>query len=211
MSRFVLIGLGGLGCPLALDLGLGGARLVLVDDDRVELGNLPRQILYRTGDVGRPKVAAAADALVRRGVPAARIETICARWSGQLGDVVCEGTDSLATKFAVNDACVAAGVPVVIGGVLGHEGQVFPVSPGHACYRCLFEAPPHDAPSCADAGVLGPTCGVVAALMARCARAFATGVDPDGVLGKVWLVPSMREVTVRPRPGCCARLAEARA
>jgi adenylyltransferase/sulfurtransferase len=211
VNRFVLIGLGGLGCPLALDLGLGGARLVLVDDDRVELGNLPRQILYRSADVGRAKVAAAADALVRRGVPAAHIDTVCARWSGELADVVCEGTDSLATKFAVNDACVGAGVPLVIGGVLGHDGQVFPVGPGAACYRCLFEAPPDDVPSCADAGVLGPTCGVVAALMARCARAFADGRDPDGVLGRVWLIPSLRPVTIRPRPGCCAPAAEAHA
>jgi molybdopterin-synthase adenylyltransferase len=207
MTRFVLIGVGGLGCPLALELGLGGDRLVLIDDDVVELSNLPRQILFRTADVGRPKVEAAADALVRRGVPAARIETVAARWSGELGDVVCEGSDSLATKFAVNDACVAAGVPLVIGGVLRHEGQVFPVAPGGPCYRCLFEAPPDDVPSCADAGVLGPTCGVVAALMARCARGLAAGEAPDGV----WLVPSLRRLELRPRPGCCAPEIEVRA
>jgi adenylyltransferase/sulfurtransferase len=202
-----IIGVGGLGCPLALDLALGGARLLLVDDDRVELSNLPRQILFRTADVGRPKVEAAADALVRRGVPAARVETVAARWSGERRGVVCEGTDSLATKFVVNDACVAAGVPLVIGGVLRHEGQVFPIAPGFASYRCLFEAPPDDVPSCADAGVLGPTCGLVAAVMARAARALAAGAPPDGV----WLVPSMRRLTIRPRPGCCAPALEARA
>ena len=207
MTTFAIIGAGGLGCPLALDLGLGGGRLLLIDDDAVELSNLPRQILFRTADVGRLKVEAAADALVRRGVPAARIDTIAAKWRGELADVVCEGTDSLATKFAVNDACVDADVPLVIGGVLRHEGQVFPVVPGGPCYRCLFEAPPDDAPTCADAGVLGPTCGVVAALMARCARALAIGERPEGV----WLVPSMRVLTLRPRPGCCAPEVEVRA
>jgi adenylyltransferase/sulfurtransferase len=207
MTAFTIIGVGGLGCPLALDLALGGARLVLVDDDRVELSNLPRQILFRTADVGRLKVEAAADALVRRGVPAARIEAVAARWSGETVGVVCEGSDSLATKFAVNDRCVAQAVPLVIGGVLRHEGQVFPIAPGGACYRCLFEAPPDEAPSCADAGVLGPTCGLVATLMASAARALAAGARPEGLV----LVPSLRRVTVRPRPGCCAPALETRA
>lgn len=211
-KTFVLIGIGGLGCPLALELGLGGGRLLLVDPDTVELSNLPRQILFRTEDLGRPKVTAAADALVRRGVPATRIETIADRWRPDLlGDVVCEGSDNLATKFQVNDACIVAGVPFVIGGVLRHSGQVFPVRPGvDACYRCLFERPPEDGPTCADAGVLGPMCGLVALLQARCARALAMGADPDESLGRVWLLPEERSFTCRRRSGCCGPQPEAR-
>jgi adenylyltransferase/sulfurtransferase len=187
---------GGLGCPLALELALAGERVVLCDFDRVELSNLPRQVLFRTADVGRPKVEAAADGLVRRGVPAARVETVFARYTPALaGDVVCEGSDDLATKFAVNDACAAAGRPCVVGGVLRHAGQVFMVRPGAACYRCLFEEPPADAPTCADAGVLGPMCLLVAALMARAAREGEPGL---------WLLPEGRRVRVRRRPGCPA-------
>ena len=192
MTSSVIVGVGGLGCPLALGLAERGDRLVLVDFDRVELSNLARQILYRTEDVGRPKVEAAADALVRRGVPAGRIEPVMARWHpGLLGDVVYEGSDDLATKFAVNDACVAAGVPCVIGGVLRSAGQVFHAVPGGACYRCLFEAPPTDAVTCAEAGVWGPMCLLVAAEMLR--------AEP-GLL----LLPERRRIHVRPRAGCCA-------
>ena len=192
MRESVIVGVGGLGCPVALGLARRGDRLVLVDFDRVELSNLARQLLYRTEDVGRPKVEAAADALVRRGVPAARIETVMARWgNGLLGDIVYEGSDDLATKFAVNDACVAAGVPCVVGGVLRSAGQVFSVVPGGACYRCLFEAPPADAITCAEAGVWGPMCLLVAAEMLR--------AEP-GLL----LVPEGRRIHVRRRAGCCA-------
>src|SRR5215813_6316161 len=117
MQTSVIVGVGGLGCPVALGLAERGHRLVLVDFDRVELSNLARQVLYRTVDVGRPKVEAAADALVRRGVAASRIATIYGPWHADLahlGDEVLEGSDDLATKFAVNDACVAAGVPATI-------------------------------------------------------------------------------------------------
>jgi molybdopterin/thiamine biosynthesis adenylyltransferase len=211
---FVLVGMGGLGCPLALALA-GAGRLVLVDDDGVELSNLPRQILYRTSDVGRPKVEAARAALLRRGVPAGRVEAVRARFSTDSArallhdaDVVCDGSDNLETKFLVNDACVALGRPFVIAGVLRAAGQVFPVRPGRdACYRCLFEAPPGEPgeiDTCADAGVLGPTCGIVAAWQARAARALAGAGDPHGLLGRLWLLPEGRPVAVRPRPGCAA-------
>jgi molybdopterin-synthase adenylyltransferase len=216
LTDVVLVGLGGLGSPLALALAAAGARrLVLVDDDRVDLSNLARQILYRTADVGRPKAQAAADALRRRGLT--RVEAVTARFDlgsarALLHDaaVVCDGSDNLATKFLVNDACVRAGKPFVIAGVLGHSGQVFPVRPGlDACYRCLFEAPPEEPPdTCGDAGVLGPTCGIVAAWQARAALALASGKDPHGVLGKLWLLPEERPINLRRRPGCCAPAAE---
>jgi molybdopterin-synthase adenylyltransferase len=219
LSRFVLVGLGGLGSPLALALAAAGAgHLVLVDDDQVDLSNLARQILYRTQDVGRPKAQAAADALRRRGFT--RVEPVAARFDAGSArallhdaDVICDGSDNLATKFLVNDACLAAGRRFVIGGVLGHAGQVFPVRPGvDACYRCLYEAPPEvDVESCADAGVLGPTCGLVAGWQARAALALAGGPDPHGVLGKLWLLPEARAVSLRPRPGCCAPAKEATA
>jgi adenylyltransferase/sulfurtransferase len=220
-STFVIVGAGGLGSPLALALGLAGAgRLVLVDDDVVDLSNLPRQILYGTGDVGRAKVDAARAALVARGVAAERVEAVRTRFDERsaaslLHDatVVCDGSDDLATKFFVNDVAAARGVPAVIAGVLRDRGQVFPVAPGGACYRCLFEdLPADDGPTCADAGVLGPRCAEVAALQARAAVALATGHDPDSIAGSFWLfddgAASPRALAVHPRPGCPSHVRE---
>lgn len=194
---FVLVGVGGLGSPLALALaGSGAGRLILVDDDRVDDSNLQRQILYRLDDVGQKKALAARDALIRRGVPASRVEAVPARFDASTApallataDVVCEGSDDLATKFFVNDVCVALGRPFVIAAAIRDVGHVFPVRPGTSdpCYRCLFESPPDaELLGCDVAGIFGATCGRVAALQARCALALATGADPAGVLGKMW-------------------------
>lgn len=213
---FLVVGAGGLGTPLALALAASGAgRIVIVDDDVVELSNLQRQVLYRGADLGRPKAEALRDALVRRGVAPGRLEAVRARFDAASAralahdaDVLCDGSDDLDTKFLVNDVGAALGRPFVIAGVLRRSGQVFPVRPGvDACYRCLFEAPPADAgPTCADAGVFGATCGEVAAVQARAAIALATGADPHGVLGRFWLFDgaARREVQVNPRPGCAA-------
>ncbi len=215
MSSFLIIGAGGLGTPLAIALaGLGATRLVLVDDDVVDLSNLQRQILYRTEDVGQFKVDAAKAALARR-FPAVRVEAVRTRFDEGSAralvhdaDVVCDGSDNLATKFLTNDVCLAAGRPFVIGGAIRHVGQVFAVRPGQsACYRCLFEAPPEndELETCADAGVLGATCGLVAAWQARAAWTMAEGQEPRGVV----LVEGADErvIDVRPRPGCCGAVA----
>jgi len=226
-STFVVVGAGGLGAPLALALALAGAgRLVLVDDDIVDLSNLPRQILYRSSDVGRPKVVVAREALLRRGVAPARIEAVRTRFDATSAaallhdaSVVCDGSDDPATKFFVNDAARARGVAAVIAGVVRDQGNVFPVRVGDdagACYRCLFEAPPGGddvGPTCADAGVLGPRCGQVAAWQARVAIALATGDDPDGLGRRVWLfddgqsADAPRALELRRREGCptCAQ------
>ena len=197
-STFVIVGAGGLGAPLALTLALAGAgRLVLVDDDVVDLSNLPRQILFGTKDVGRGKVVAAAEAICRRGVAPARVEAVRTRFdaasAGALvhdATVVCDGSDDPATKFLVNDVARARGVHAVIAGVVRDRGNVFPVRAGAgACYRCLFEDPPgaDDAgPTSADAGVLGPRCGQVAAWQAEVALALASGHDPDGITTRIW-------------------------
>ena len=224
MTTFVVIGAGGLGAPVLLALAAAGAgrpvrgftgaiRIVIVDHDVVDLSNLQRQVLYRTADVGRPKAEAAKAALARRW-PAVPVEAVRARFDEGSArallhdaDVVCEGSDDLATKFFVNDVCAAAGKRFVIGGVLRREGQVFPVRPGtDACYRCLFEAPPETPElTCADAGVFGATCGEVGGFQARAALALAGGGDPE-ILGKfhTFSPSGRRALAVRPRPGCTA-------
>jgi molybdopterin-synthase adenylyltransferase len=209
MTSYVLVGLGGLGSPLAVALAAAdpGARLVLVDDDAVDLSNLQRQILFRTADVGRPKVVVAREALLRRW-PGLRVEAVPTRFTAETGpalvhdaDVVCDGTDDLGTKFLVNDVCVATGRRFVIGGVLRYSGQVFPVRPGpggDACYRCLYEEPPAEpVATCAEAGVLGAVCGVVAAWQARAARELAGQGSGGDTLGRVWQIEQGETISVR--------------
>jgi molybdopterin/thiamine biosynthesis adenylyltransferase len=223
--RVLVVGAGGLGCPALLALAPAlvarGGTLGVIDDDRVELSNLNRQILHRTEDVGRAKAESAKDALLRRH-PLLRVEAIVARVdarnAGELvprWDVVVDGSDSFASKFLLNDACVRAGVPLVHGGVVQFTGQLMSIVPGVAgagCYRCLFEAPPPAgvAPSCSEAGVIGAFAGIIGALQAKEALAI---VDQQPRLAGILLVvdgrsDERRHVHVRPRPGCEAHLRE---
>ena len=218
MSRVLVIGAGGIGCPALYALAGKVRTLGIVDDDVVEASNLNRQILHRTEDVGRPKVTSARDA-IRRRHPAADIETLRARLDAENADrivrgwdVVVDGTDSFDAKFLINDACVRAGVPLVHGGVVRFTGQLMSVVPGSACYRCLFEAPPPAgvAPSCQEAGIVGAFAGVIGALMAAEALAILDGAPK--LAGVLMVVDGMsdrrRRVAVRPRPGCEACLRE---
>ncbi|WP_428262942.1 HesA/MoeB/ThiF family protein [Haliangium sp.] len=185
-----IVGAGGLGGPIAYALAYAGWRLTLYDHDVVELSNLQRQVQFTTADLGRPKVTALADELVRRGCPADRIHPRRERFDPAATahgdaptderpvDVLIDGSDDFATKFAVNDQAVRAGIPVVIGSVVRYTGQVFARAPGASvgCYRCLFEAPPpagEDGQSCAEAGVLGAAVAVIGGMAARAALGLA--------------------------------------
>jgi molybdopterin-synthase adenylyltransferase len=178
MESALIIGMGGLGCPVSLALAHAGVgRLTLVDKDSVELSNLPRQPFYRTEDVGRPKAVVAATRLkeafpaldVRPIVEEARPDSIDALVRGHA--VMVDGTDSVSAKYFLSDSVARTGVPVVFGGVVQFEARAFRISPGGPCLRCLFgEAPlDEDVASCARAGVLGTLAGVAGALQARLA------------------------------------------
>ena len=217
MTHFALIGAGGLGGPVAYALAAAGQHsLVICDPDRVDLGNLQRQVQFTTADVGRPKVQALGDELERRGAPRGSIRPMAIRFEAGTADrilegidVVIEGSDDPATKFAVNDLALARGLPFAIGGVERYGGQVFAGRPGAACYRCLFESPPLDSdptPSCADAGVLGASVAVIGGLLARTGLDLAAG----GEGGELLVVDDTasgsppRKVRYNPRPGCPA-------
>jgi len=177
MKTVVILGVGGLGCPAALALAEGapGTRLILVDPDRVERSNLARQILFTDRDVGEPKAEVAARRLEEL-VPGARVEARGLAFSRATAsdllagcDVLLDGTDSFETRFTANDAACAARVPLVHGAVLGWRGQLLTVLPERgSCLRCLFEGPPPAGavPTCAEAGVFSPLCGLVGAAMA---------------------------------------------
>jgi molybdopterin/thiamine biosynthesis adenylyltransferase len=211
----VILGVGGLGCPAALALAESGLplRLVLVDHDRVERSNLARQILFSDADVGQPKAEVAARRL-RATARVARFDPTTADDLLEGCDVLLDGTDDFATRFHANDAAVARGVPLVHGAALGWTGQLATILPGRtACLRCLFEGPPPPGalPTCAEAGVLAPLCGLVGAAMARAAIAVLFSEAPEaGVLHR-WdaLRGTHRPLPLRRDPSCaaCARVA----
>ena len=172
-SRVLLIGAGGLGSPVALYLAAAGVgTLGIVDFDVVDLSNLQRQILHHGHDVGRPKVQSAVDTIgdlnpdvkvipYQEALSSENVRRIFADF-----DVVVNGCDNFPTRYLVNDACVFLGKPMVDGSIFKFEGQATVFLPGHGCYRCLYPAPPPPGvvPSCAEAGVLGVVCGVIASI-----------------------------------------------
>ena len=210
-ARVLIVGAGGLGAPAALYLAAAGVgTLVLADPDRVEVSNLQRQVIYTRDDVGRCKVEAAADRLkalnphvnIER-VPV-HLEAANARALVRGCDLVLDGTDDFATRFAVNAACVAEHVTLVSGAIGRWTGQVgvFRRAP---CYRCLVPDIPPDAETCAAVGVVGALAGVVGSMMALEAVKLLTGAgDPltgrllihDGLSGET------RTVKIGPDPEC---------
>lgn len=192
-TTVLVVGAGGLGCAALPLLAAHGLGVRVYDDDVVSLDNLQRQLLFRTADVGRPKVEVAAEALGRM-FPGARVEAVADRLTPENLPralegvaVVLDGSDNFPTRFLINDACVLSRTPLVHGGILRFTGQVMAILPGRtACYRCLFEdLPPAGAvPSCSEAGVLGALCGIVAARMVKQARAILEGRE---VGDEIWV------------------------
>lgn len=184
-AKVLIVGAGGLGCPVALYLAAAGVGTIgIVDCDTVEISNLQRQIAHFTKDIGRPKVESAREKMLainpdltvrayREYLSAANIREIIRGY-----DFVVDGTDNFATKFLVNDACVMEKIPFSHGGILRFDGQTTTVVPGHsACYRCSFrQPPPPDAvPTCSQAGVLGAIAGMLGTIQAAEALKYLTG------------------------------------
>jgi adenylyltransferase/sulfurtransferase len=218
-ASVLVIGAGALGAPVALYLaGAGVGRIGILDDDAVELSNLHRQLLHFTPDVGVAKAESAAaklrylnpDIVIEPYQVHADAENAAALVEGQ--NLVVDCSDSFATRYAVNAACCAARVPLVEAGVLGVSGLVMSIKPGRtACYRCAFPVEPHDAPRCADAGVLGPAAGVIGSLQALEALKLLTGVAPpitDGFLQVDLATAEFLRVRAGRRDDCpdCANL-----
>jgi sulfur-carrier protein adenylyltransferase/sulfurtransferase len=214
-ARVLLVGAGGLGSPVGLYLAAAGVgRLGLIDFDCVDESNLQRQVLYGQGDLGRPKVEAAAARLadVNREIEvvphALRLDSSNALDLVAGYDVVVDGSDNFPTRYLVNDACVLAGKPNVYGSIFRFEGQVS-VFWGERgpCYRCLFAEPPPPGlvPSCAEGGVLGVLPGVIGALQANEAIKLLAGIG-EPMIGRLLLFDalrlSFREVRLEKDPAC---------
>jgi adenylyltransferase/sulfurtransferase len=200
-ARVLCIGAGGLGSPAMMYLAAAGVGTIgLVDEDAVDLSNLQRQIVHGTSDVGRSKLASAADRL-RDINPHVRLQSHEVRFSAGNAlelvtayDVIVDGTDNFPTRYLVNDACVLAGRPNAYGSISRFEGQasVFAMPDG-PCYRCLHPEPPPPGliPSCAEGGVLGVLPGIIGTIQATEAVKLILGIG-EPLVGRFLLYDALR-------------------
>ena len=215
-SSALLIGVGGIGCSTASYLAASGVgRLVLCDFDTVDATNLGRQILYGPDDVGQSKAEVARRRLAAIN-PDIEVVAIARRLDDaglaehvQAADVVLDGCDNFATRFQVNDACVAKSTCLISGAAIRLEGQVAEFGPDYAespCYRCLYKEADESLENCAGNGVLSPVPGAIGALMAVEALKFLAGIESRrGVLRLFDAVSGeFRAVNVRKRADCPA-------
>ena len=214
-AKVMIIGAGGLGSPASLYLAAAGVGTVgIIDNDRVEISNLQRQIAHFTKDINTPKVESAAEKM-RAINPDITIKTyqelLCADNINSVisgYDFILDGTDNFPTKFLVNDACVFNSIPFSHGGILRFRGQTTTVIPGQtACYRCSFRnPPPPDAvPSCAQAGVLGAVAGMLGTIQAAEALKFITGTGKlltNAILTFDAKTMSFRKISINKQEDC---------
>jgi len=217
-ARVLLVGAGGLGSPLALYLAAAGVgTLGIIDDDRLELSNLQRQVAHVTARIGRNKADSAAETIgalnpeVKVEVHARRLDAAWAWENIPRYDLVCDGTDNFATRFLLGDACHLLGRPLVSAAVLRFEGQlsVFKSHLGHPhpCHRCLHPEPPPEGlvPTCSEAGVLGAVTGVMGTLQATEALKLILGIGED-LSGRLLLWDALdarfRAVKLKRDPAC---------
>lgn len=184
-SRVLLIGAGGLGSPNALYLAAAGVGTIgIADADIVSMSNLQRQVIHFTEDVNRPKVESAAEKMRRINPDVNVITHDCFITADNALDIISgydfivDCTDSFASKYLVNDACVMAGKPFCAGGVVKYGAQVMTHVPGSACYRCIFPEPPaeNDVQTCSTVGVLGSVVGIMGSIQATEAIKYLTGI-----------------------------------
>lgn len=221
VSRLLVIGAGGLGCPALQYLAAAGVgHICIADDDRVERSNLQRQVLHGEARIGMNKAESARISLLALN-PRVKIEVLAARIDDNnvdqqvaACDLVIDGSDNLPTRYRVSDACVRQGKPMVFAAVHRFQGQVAVFNaggrPGQSpCYRCLFPAPPPAelAPNCSEVGVLGITPGIFGLLQANEAVKLLLGLGDslDGRLLSFDLLSlQMRLTRVPPDPDCPA-------
>lgn len=214
-ARVLIIGLGGLGSPVAMYLAASGVgHLVIVDHDKVELTNLQRQIVHTTASIGEDKATSATKQLKALNPDIAitainrKLDEAGLLEQARAADVVVDASDNFATRFAVNRACVKAKKPLVSGAVVRFEGQVGvfrPDLPESPCYRCLYAESNDPEEACAEFGVLAPVAGVIGSIQATETLKLLLGTGQT-LTGRVLLLDALtmewRELKLRKDPAC---------
>lgn len=199
-ARVLVIGAGGLGCPVLLYLAAAGVgTLGIVDTDIVDESNLQRQVLYGMDDIGSAKTTAAVRRLSALNPHVHYIEYF-ARLTADNAldilsdfDIIVDGSDNFPTRYLVNDACVILGKPLVFGSIFTFEGQVSVFNyEGGPTYRCLYPEPPApgEVPSCSEAGVLGVLPGIIGSLQASEVIKIITGIG-EVLSGRLFLIDAL--------------------
>ena len=215
-ARVLVIGAGGLGSPALLYLAAAGVGTIgVIDDDMVDNSNLQRQVIHRDRDIGLPKVQSAMAAMQAQN-PSVNVRPYQRRLTNDIAsdlfaeyDVILDGTDNFDTRYLANVTAVAQGKPLISGALSQWEGQlsVFDPAQGAPCYQCIFPDRPAPglAPSCAEAGVLGPLPGVVGAMMAaEAVKLIAHAGQP--LLGEMLIYDALwgetRKIFLKRREDC---------
>ncbi|TQV77539.1 molybdopterin-synthase adenylyltransferase MoeB [Aliikangiella marina] len=213
-ARVLVLGLGGLGSPVAMYLATAGVgSLTLVDDDQVDLTNLQRQVIHRIDSIEKPKVDSAAETL-KALAPTCRLQCFNERMAesdlsklvSQV-DLVVDCCDNFETRFMINRVCFSNKTPLVSGAAIRWEGQVstFTMQANTPCYRCVYEEDVHSDQSCAHNGVVAPLVGVIGSMQALEAVKVITGAG-EPASGKLLLFDGLsmewRTIKFKPRKGC---------
>lgn len=215
-AKVLVVGAGGLGAPALQYLAAAGVGTIgVIDDDKVENANLQRQVIHRDTSIGTPKVFSAQAEMTAQN-PYVTVRPYNRRLTNEIAaelfaeyDLVLDGTDNFETRYLVNETAVAVGIPLVSGAMSQWEGQlsVFDPARGAPCYQCVFDSAPAPelAPSCAEAGVLGPLPGVIGTMMAVEAIKIVTGAGTT-LRGQLVIYDALygenRTLAVHPRHGC---------
>ncbi|WP_420585118.1 HesA/MoeB/ThiF family protein [Ruegeria sp.] len=215
-ARVLVIGAGGLGAPALQYLAAAGVGTIgVIDDDEVENANLQRQVIHRDADIGMPKVFSAQQAMEAQN-PNVRVLPYHRRLTEEIASdlfsdfhLILDGTDNFDTRYLANRTAVALGKPLISGALSQWEGQLSVFDPANdaPCYQCIFpEAPaPGLAPSCAEAGVIGPLPGVVGSMMAVEAIKVITGAG-QALRGEMLIYDALygesRKITLSRRADC---------
>ncbi len=198
-AKILVIGAGGLGCPALQYLTAAGVgTLGVIDDDKIELSNLQRQILFRTEDIGKYKAEVAADTLKALNpftdfvVYKARLTKENALSIFEQYDIIVDGTDNFETRYLINDTCVILNKPFVFGSIFKFDGQVsvFNYQNGPT-YRCLFPEPPEEMPNCSQVGVLGVLPGIIGTYQANEVIKIVVGIG-EVLKGKLLTIDTLK-------------------
>ena len=214
-SHALVIGLGGLGSPVALYLAAAGVgKLTLVDDDEVELSNLQRQIIHREKSVGEAKVASAADSIAALNKDiivntiTQRLDQTALEQQVALVDVVVDCSDNFETRFLLNAVTQKMNKPLVSGAAIRMEGQITVYDPrqeNSGCYRCLYQDEGELQQTCSEVGVLSPLLGVIGSIQAVETIKLLSEIG-QSLAGRLLILDAFtmqwREIKLKPNPNC---------